>query len=460
MTFERIRDILRVRDFIFCKEKMSEALTLSEGFKEMKDSIKKKVKSELEALNTKISKGSKNLSENSTTNEILSQLQNKELNELKNSLLRNTAIQMKLKELNYNVWTIDGIYGNQTWQAVKQFQNNNNVGGSKKINGEFDGIAGKETMEKMLEKNLTKWEEKASQKNKEKSDKKAEKNDKNPSERKEIGRDGKEYKVIILDNFDSLPKDYKWKDQQTVYNIIDPLNKNKIYRFYYNGQCRSPYDNRNYPSKIIIDRIKTRWVKNNDIEWAAATAIEMLGRRGNLTLNDGKNSYQLSLISNNNNEIILQTSLNDTKIETSPVSLKSFIQKWGNIHWEYWDHVILPQMKAQLKKKIKIENIQKAIKSKLEGKERSKTDIFWQEFENNPGQTEKINNYFKNQSNNQNITVSIDWSWNENIILSIKNNKYNINIKDITSNEKYNEDKVRRKLKDIIINEINPPKTQ
>lgn len=113
-------------------------------------------------------------------------------------------------------------------------------------------------------------------------------------------------------------------------------------------------------------------------------------------------------------------------------------------------------MKAQLKKKIKIENIQKAIKSELEGKERSKTDIFWQEFENNPGQTEKINNYFKNQSNNQNITVSIDWSRNENIILSIKDNKYNININDITSNEKYNEDKVRRKLKAIIIKEINP----
>ena len=182
----------------------------------------------------------------------------------------------------------------------------------------------------------------------------------------------------------------------------------------------------------------------------------MLGRRGNLTLNDGKNSYQLSLISNNNNEIILQTSLNDTKIETSPVSLKSFIKIWGDIHWEYWDYVILPQMKAQLKKKIKIENIQKAIKSELEGKERSKTDIFWQEFENNPLNTEQINKYF----NNQNITVSIDWSWNENIILSTKNNNYNININDITSNEKYDEDKVRRKLKAIIMKEINPPKTQ
>ena len=100
MTFEQIRDILRVRDFTFYKEKMSEALTLSEGFKEMKDSIKEKVKSELEALNKNIKTP---ISEKSTTNEILSQLQNKELDELKNSLLRNTAIQMKLKELNYNV---------------------------------------------------------------------------------------------------------------------------------------------------------------------------------------------------------------------------------------------------------------------------------------------------------------------------------------------------------------------
>lgn len=114
---------------------MSEALTLSEVFnkkKEMKDTIKKTITIELNALNTEISEEKKKLSEKSTTNEILSQLQNKELKDLKNSLLRNTAIQMKLKELNYNVWTIDGIYGKQTWQAVKQFQNNNNVVGDSK----------------------------------------------------------------------------------------------------------------------------------------------------------------------------------------------------------------------------------------------------------------------------------------------------------------------------------------
>ena len=454
MTFEQIRDILRVRDFTFYKEKMSEALKLSDGFNEMgKDikGIKEKVTTELNALNTEISEKSKKLSKKSTTNEILSQLKDKAPAELKKSLhLRTTAIQMKLKELKYDVWKIDGIYGIKTSDAVRKFQAENSVTSSTK-NGEYDGIAGTNTMNKMIERNLKKREEKASKKNEGKSDKKAEKNNKNPSERKEIGRDGKEYKVIILDNFNSLPKNYKWQDQQTVFNIIDPLNKNKIYRFYYNGQCRSPYDNRNYPSKIIIDRIKTRWVKNNDIEWATAKAIEILGKRGNLTLNDGKNSYQLSLESNDNNEIILQTSLNDTKIKTSPVSLKSFIKTWGDIHWEYWDYVILPQMKAQLKKKIKIENIQKEIKSELERKKRSKTDIFWQEFENNPGKTTKIDNYF----NNQNITVSIDWSWNENITLSIKNKKYNININDITLNEKYNEDKVKKKLKDIIIKEIN-----
>lgn len=79
---------------------MSEVLRLSDGFNEMKDTIKEKVKNELEALNKNIKTP---ISKDSTTNEILSQLQNKELKDLKNSLLRNTAIQMKLKELNYNV---------------------------------------------------------------------------------------------------------------------------------------------------------------------------------------------------------------------------------------------------------------------------------------------------------------------------------------------------------------------
>ena len=251
LTFEQIRDILRVRDFTFYKEKMSEALTLSKGFDEMGKSIKEKVKSELEALNTKISKGSKNLSEKSTTNEILSQLQNKELDELKNSLLRNTAIQMKLKELNYNVWTIDGIYGNQTWQAVKQFQKNNNVEGSKKRNGEFDGIAGKETMNKMLEGNLQKWEEVSNKKEKQTSNKAVERG--NQNERKEKGAKGEVYTVKRLEKFEDLPKGYTWNNDSIKYEIANPTDPKKIYRFYSNGAYKSPYDNKVYLTKDLIN---------------------------------------------------------------------------------------------------------------------------------------------------------------------------------------------------------------
>ena len=250
MTFERIRDILRVRDFIFCKEKMSETLTLSKGFKEMKDSIKSNVEDELKALNTEISEESKKLSEKSTTNEILSQLQNKELNDLKNSLLRNTAIQMKLKELNYNVWKIDGIYGNQTWQAVKQFQNNNKVEGSKKRNGEFDGIAGKETMNKMLEGNLKKWEEVSNKKEKQTSNKAVERE--NQNERKEKGAKGEVYTVKRLEKFEDLPKGYTWKDDSIKYEIANPTDPKRVYRFYSNGNFKSPYDGKFYLTKGLI----------------------------------------------------------------------------------------------------------------------------------------------------------------------------------------------------------------
>lgn len=225
---------------------MSEALTLSKGFDEMKDSIKKKVESELEALNKNIKTP---ISKDPTTNEILSQLQNKELKDLKNSLLRNTAIQMKLKELNYNVWKIDGIYGNQTWQAVKQFQANNKVDNSTK-NGGFDGIAGKETMKKMLEKNLKKREEVSNKKEKQTSNKAVERE--NQNERKEKGAKGEVYTVKRLEKFEDLPKGYTWKDDSIKYEIANPTDPKRVYRFYSNGAYKSPYDNKVYLTKDLI----------------------------------------------------------------------------------------------------------------------------------------------------------------------------------------------------------------
>lgn len=75
---------------------MVENLKLSDSFKDMQKEIKDKVKGELNALKQAIS-------ENSTTNEILSQLKDKELKDVKEKHLRTTAVQMKLKELKYDI---------------------------------------------------------------------------------------------------------------------------------------------------------------------------------------------------------------------------------------------------------------------------------------------------------------------------------------------------------------------
>ena len=212
--------------------------------------IKEKVTTELNALNTEISERNKKLSVTSTTNEILSQLKDKAPDGLKKSFhLRTTAIQMKLKELKYDVWKIDGIYGIKTSDAVRQFQANNGVTNSTK-NGVYDGIAGTNTMKKMLEENLTKWEEISNKKEKQTSNKAVER--KNQNERKEKGAKGEVYTVKRLEKFEDLPKGYTWNNDSIKYEIANPTDPKKIYRFYSNGRFKSPYDGKFYLTKGLI----------------------------------------------------------------------------------------------------------------------------------------------------------------------------------------------------------------
>ena len=51
-------------------------------------------------------------------------------------------LQEKLSKLGYNTNGVDGIFGNGTYNAVKQFQKNNSLGS--------DGIVGRETWRKLL----------------------------------------------------------------------------------------------------------------------------------------------------------------------------------------------------------------------------------------------------------------------------------------------------------------------
>lgn len=340
---------------------MSEALKLSDGFNEMKDSIKKKVESELNALNTEISKGNKKLSKDSTTNEILSQLQNKELKDLKNSLLRNTAIQMKLKELNYNVWTIDGIYGKQTWQAVKQFQNNNNVvGDSKKRNGEFDGIAGKETMNKMLEGNLKKWEEVSNKKEKQTSNKAVERE--NQNERKEKGAKGEVYTVKRLEKFEDLPKGYTWKDDSIKYEIANPTDPKRVYRFYSNGNFKSPYDGKFYLTKGLIlaksnkKNEKDLQPKQINPEYHEAIKNDINPILKALGLSNGKNTR---------NNLIVSIPYGESEIKTD---ISKYCDSRGNLTQKEQLKTDIKNQKDQIDKKEKDEAELKKAETFLKGK--------------------------------------------------------------------------------------------
>lgn len=433
---------------------MGEALKLSDGLNEMRDAMKQQVKNELQALNENIN-STLSLSEKSTANEILSQLKDQEFSELKNSHLRTTAIQMKLKELKYNVWKIDGIYGDKTLSSVRSFQANNNVENSERRDKTFDWVAGGKTMEKMLESNLKKWNEQPNA---------VDKKNQAPNERIEKGADGKEYKVKMITKLTELPKDDKKEykrdnNKKLVYNFKDPKNPKMIYRFYANGQCRSPRDQKVYNSRIIINRITTRGATDQDIEWGAKIAINILKDKGEYLLNywDKKIKSQLNINNNNKNEIYLSIRLDNQEIKTGPRNLKEFTKKWGELDIEYRKEVILPRMKSELQKNINTENIKKEAENYLRKTKRSKKDIFWTDFDDNPAKLEKINKYFS-EFNQQKVNFDIEGYWYENLKLELNNrwnnHEYNKNIeipiKEISSNWKFDSKKFNNKIRPII----------
>ena len=117
---------------------MTEKLTL-ENWGEMNQFIKESIKKDLSSLKLEIT---------SDNDEILSKFKDKKWEKENVSNLRITATQLKLKELGYDVWKIDGLYGEKTSTATKAFQKNNGL--------TEDGFAGKDTISKMLSSDVKK----------------------------------------------------------------------------------------------------------------------------------------------------------------------------------------------------------------------------------------------------------------------------------------------------------------
>lgn len=111
---------------------MTEKLTL-ENWGELNQYIKESIKKDLSSLKLEIT---------SDNDEILSKFKDEKWEKENVSNLRIAATQLKLKELGYDVWKIDGLYGEKTSTATKAFQKNNGL--------TEDGFAGKDTINKML----------------------------------------------------------------------------------------------------------------------------------------------------------------------------------------------------------------------------------------------------------------------------------------------------------------------
>ena len=117
---------------------MTEKLTL-ENWGEMNQYIKESIKKDLSSLKLEIT---------SDNDEILSKFKDEKWEKENVSNLRIAATQLKLKELGYDVWKIDGLYGEKTSTATKAFQKNNGL--------TEDGFAGKDTINKMLSSDVKK----------------------------------------------------------------------------------------------------------------------------------------------------------------------------------------------------------------------------------------------------------------------------------------------------------------
>lgn len=117
---------------------MTEKLTL-ENWGEMNQYIKESIKKDLSSLKLEIT---------SDNDEILSKFKDEKWGKENVSNLRIAATQLKLKELGYDVWKIDGLYGEKTSSATKAFQKNNGL--------TEDGFAGKDTISKMLSSDVKK----------------------------------------------------------------------------------------------------------------------------------------------------------------------------------------------------------------------------------------------------------------------------------------------------------------
>ena len=243
---------------------MTEKLTL-ENWGEMNQYIKESIKKDLSSLKLEIT---------SDNDEILSKFKDEKWEKEHVSNLRIAATQLKLKELGYDVWKIDGLYGEKTSTATKAFQKNNGL--------TEDGFAGKDTINKMLSSDVKKaitTDTPSTETTEKKQDSK--KNDTNTTST-ETKKEGTAKEVIKIWSVDHIVIRPKTIDEIPSQDKRDKTKKQVYafgwYEFFDNWRAMKISDRSMHNTNDIIPKFKEKELTHKEFDVEYHSTIQNMAR--------------------------------------------------------------------------------------------------------------------------------------------------------------------------------------
>lgn len=243
---------------------MTEKLTL-ENWGEMNQYIKESIKKDLSSLKLEIT---------SDNDEILSKFKDEKWEKEHVSNLRIAATQLKLKELGYDVWKIDGLYGEKTSTATKAFQKNNGL--------TEDGFAGKDTINKMLSSDVKKaiTTDTPSTETTEKEQNSEKKNTNTSSA--EIKKEGTAKEVIKIWSVDHIVIRPKTIDEIPSQDKRDKTKKQVYvfgwYEFFDNWRAMKISDRSMHNTNDIIPKFKEKELTHKEFDVEYHSTIQNMAR--------------------------------------------------------------------------------------------------------------------------------------------------------------------------------------
>lgn len=243
---------------------MTEKLTL-ENWGELNQYIKESIKKDLSSLKLEIT---------SDNDEILSKFKDETWEKENVSNLRIAATQLKLKELGYDVWKIDGLYGEKTSTATKAFQKNNGL--------TEDGFAGKDTINKMLSSDVKKAITRdipSTETTEKKQDNK--KNDTNTTST-ETKKEGTAKEVIKIWSVDHIVIRPKTIDEIPSQDKRDKTKKQVYafgwYEFFDNWRAMKISDRSMHNTNDIIPKLKEKELTHKEFDVEYHSTIQNMAR--------------------------------------------------------------------------------------------------------------------------------------------------------------------------------------